>query len=114
MTSEELRTVLASISEKTGDDDEIMESLRSIQTAFDERDAVVNDPVYNESDVYDEDGVRWSEKYDNMKKRYRDRFFSSIDEAIEDQEEDIEKDDSSTVTSFEELFEEREGDYKEE
>nr|DAM22614.1 MAG TPA: hypothetical protein [Caudoviricetes sp.] len=54
----------------------------------------------------------WEEKYNNLdaewRKRYRDRFFSTIEGAKEDQEEDI-KDDGK-VRSFETLFEEREGE----
>lgn len=54
----------------------------------------------------------WEEKYNNLdaewRKRYRDRFFNTIEDAKEDQEEDI-KDDGK-VRSFETLFEEREGE----
>lgn len=54
----------------------------------------------------------WEEKYNNLdaewRKRYRDRFFNTIEGAKEDQEEDI-KDDGK-VRSFDTLFEEREGE----
>ena len=54
----------------------------------------------------------WKSKYESLdgewRKRYRDRFFSSREEAKEEQEEDI-KDDGKK-RSFETLFEEREGE----
>ena len=71
-----------------------------------------NREVYGQTDVFDSDGVRWSEKYDNMRRRYRERFFSSPDEAKDDQLEDIDKDDGSAEMTFESLFDEREGDYE--
>lgn len=67
---------------------------------------------YPESEVRDKDGVSWKDKYDNLGKLYRERFFSGRDAAIEDQRNDISKDDSSPVTTFEALFKDREGDYK--
>ena len=54
----------------------------------------------------------WEERYNNLdaewRRRYRDRFFNTIEGAEEDQEEDIEND--GRVRSFETLFEEREGE----
>ena len=48
--------------------------------------------TFTNDDVFDKDGVKWSEKYDDMRRRYRDRFFTSGPAVIEAQEEDIEKD----------------------
>lgn len=64
-----------------------------------------------ETDIRDKDGVLWRQKYDDLSRRYRERFFSGRDRAIEDQRRDIEKDDESPVTTFEALFKDREGDY---
>ena len=106
-----LADVLKSISEKTGDNEEVMELLASVQDAFNNL-SMSDPPRWADADVMDSDGVRWSEKYDNMRRRYRDRFFSTPEEAKEDQAEDIEKDDSATEETFEALFETREGNYE--
>ena len=71
-------------------------------------------------DTYDElegrargDGEDWKAKYEELdaewRKRYRDRFFNTPEAAKEDQEEDVKRDGEKTRT-FEELFEEREGE----
>lgn len=72
------------------------------------------------TDTYDElegrvrgDGEDWKAKYEELdaewRKRYRDRFFNTPEGAKEDQEEDVKRDGEKTRT-FEELFEEREGE----
>ena len=72
------------------------------------------------TDTYDElegrargDGEDWKAKYEELdaewRKRYRDRFFNTSEGAKEDQEEDVKRDGEKTRT-FEELFEEREGE----
>lgn len=72
------------------------------------------------TDTYDElegrargDGEDWKAKYESLdaewRKRYRDRFFNTGEGAKEDQEEDVKRDGEKTRT-FEELFEEREGE----
>ena len=115
MTRDEYMSLIMEISELTGDNDDIMSKLDQLRTAYDMRETETsiteNETVYTDSDVMDSDGVRWSEKYDDMRRRYRERFFSSPEEAKESQAEDIEKDDKSTQLTFDDLFEEREGDY---
>lgn len=111
MTREEFTAAIKEISELTGDNDAVMERLAAVQNAFNELEAP-NVPLYTEVDVFDDDGVRWSQKYDDMRRRYRERFFGGIEEAKDDQNEDIEKDDTATEMSFEELFDGRESDYK--
>ena len=72
------------------------------------------------TDTYDElegrargDGEDWKAKYEELdaewRKRYRDRFFNTPEGAKKDQEEDVKRDGEKTRT-FEELFEEREGE----
>lgn len=111
MTREEFAAAIKEISELTGDNDAVMEKLVAVQNAFNELETP-NAPLYTEVDVFDNDGVRWSQKYDDMRRRYRERFFGGIDEAKEEQIEDIEKDDAGTEMSFEDLFDSRESDYK--
>lgn len=48
----------------------------------------------------------FEEKYNRVCKMYRERFFGNV---VDDQIEDIEKDDDSTEMSFDDLFEEKEG-----
>ena len=65
-----LADVLKSISEKTGDNEEVMELLASVQEPFNNL-SRSDSPRWADADVMDSDGVRWSEKYDNMRRRYR-------------------------------------------
>lgn len=109
MTRDEFKAKLDRLGELSQENDEVMEILAEINT---DRDEMEGREVYGQTDVFDSDGVRWSEKYDNMRRRYRERFFSSPEEAKEDQIEDIDKDDDSTVMTFDALFDEREGDYE--
>lgn len=103
LDKEEMKTILQNFSERFGDDETAMNELRRIQEDHEER-------INNESRAYDSDGILYSEKYDNLKRRYRERFFTSDEEIKEDQKEDIKKD--SSKLTFESLFENREGDYK--
>ena len=65
----------------------------------------MDEPRYTETDVFDKDGKRFSEKYGDLRKEYRERFFSSIPETKEEQKKDIEKD--SENLTFESLFKQR-------
>lgn len=100
MTRDEFKAKLDRLGELSQENDEVMEILAEINT---DRDEMENREVYGQTDVFDSDGVRWSEKYDNMRRRYRERFFSFQEE---------EKDDDSTNMTFDALFDEREGDYE--
>lgn len=119
LTRDEYVELLKHISETGGDTDDMLEALKRLQDDFDEREGMLRElgesrdkETYTNDDVFDKDGVKWSEKYDDMRRRYRDRFFTSGSAMIEAQEEDIEKDTDSTKMSYDDLFEDREGDYK--
>ena len=119
LTRDEYVELLKHISETGGDTDDMMEALKRLQDDFDEREGMLRElgesrdkETFTNDDVFDKDGVKWSEKYDDMRRRYRDRFFTSGSAVIEAQEEDIEKDTDSTKMSYDDLFEDREGDYK--
>lgn len=121
LTRDEYVELLKHISETGGDTDDMLEALKRLQDDFDEREGMLRElgesrdkETFTNDDVFDKDGVKWSEKYDDMRRRYRDRFFTSGSAMIEAQEEDIEKDTDSTKMSYDDLFEDREGDYKEE
>ena len=109
MTRDAFKAKLDRVGELSQENDEVMEILAEIST---DRDEMEGREVYAQTDVFDSDGVRWSEKYNNMRRRYRERFFSSPEEAKVDQYEDIDKDDGSTSMTFESLFDDREGDYE--
>lgn len=119
LTRDEYVELLKHISETGGDTDDMLEALKRLQDDFDEREGMLRElgesrdkETYTNDDVFDKDGVKWSEKYDDMRRRYRDRFFTTGTAVIEAQEEDIEKDSDSTKMSYDDLFEDREGDYK--
>lgn len=107
LSKDEYLNIIKKISERTGDNEEIMTDLRILSENYPEE--VVK---FKEEDVYSEDGVRWSEKYDDMRRRYRERFFSGIEESKSEQLEDIEEDNKSSKKTYDELFADREGDYK--
>lgn len=52
----------------------------------------------------------WEQRHNRIKERYINRFFTSPDEIKEDTREDVEKD--GEILEFDDLFEDREGDYK--
>lgn len=119
MTREEYIELLKHISETGGDTEDMLEALKKLQDDYDEREGMLkklgedkDKTVYTDEDVFAPSGKRWSEEYDDVKRRYRERFFSTPEEAKENQEEDIKKDDKSTTISYESLFKTREGDYK--
>ena len=99
--------VLKTISEMGGDNEDLMGLLKELQDEYDSR-----GESYGKSDVYDDDGKSWKEKYEESRQRYRDRFFSSGELAKQDQQEDVKKDSESGDISFDDLFSDREGDYK--
>ena len=109
MTKEEYNNKLKRISELSNDNEEVMSIAREIQA---ELDSYNEKEYYEENQVYDTDGRLWAEKYQEVKKEYRDKFFSTPSEAIENQNNDLKKDNNSANVSFEDLFNNREGDYK--
>lgn len=102
MTAEERTAIYTKISELTEDNDEVMELLGQLK-----KDADENQPSnYTDSDVMDKDGVRWSEKYAQAQKRYRERFFSGTSESKEEEPE--EKPDEAETINFDDLFKKEE------
>ena len=116
LSKEEFLEKLKLISDPATDSERQYELLTEVESDFDDRTRVVDEyaqkTFYEDSEVFDNDGVRWSEKYDDMKRRFRDRFFSSIDEPIADQEADIAEDEKAEKKTFDDLFITREGDYE--
>lgn len=102
MTPEERTAIYTQISELTGDNEEVMELLGRLQ-----KDATENQASnYTDSDVMDKDGVRWSDKYAQAQKRYRERFFGGAPEVKEEEPE--EKPDEAETINFDDLFKKEE------
>ena len=89
MTKDELTAKILKVSELCGDNEEVMSELAAIQ----------NDPV--EVDSVDTDGVTWKQKYEDMKTKYRERFFEG--ETIKEPEPEQPVADAIT---FDDLFKE--------
>ena len=75
--------------------DEMLEDVKKLKDSYDEQKGMAE---------------YWKAKYDELRGKYIDRFFTTPEEVKEDTREDVEKD--GEVLTFEELFDEREGDYK--
>ena len=102
MTAEERTAIYTKIRELTGDNDEVMELLGQLQKDADEK----QPSNYTDSDVMDKDGIRWSEKYTQAQKRYRERFFGGAPEVKEEEPE--EKPDEAETINFDDLFKKEE------
>lgn len=92
LSNEEFANHINRISELSGDNEEVMNLLNDINQDH-------SASQYNDSDVFDNDGVRFSQKYTDLKKQYRERFFSAPTESLVPQQ----KSEENEVT-FESLF----------
>lgn len=75
--------------------DDMLEDIKKLKDSWDEQHGAAES---------------WKAKYDELRGKYIDRFFTSPEQVKEDTEDDV-KDDGE-VKSFDDLFDEREGDYK--
>lgn len=97
ITKERLMEIAKKVTELSGDNEEIMALLAEVTTDFD---TPVQTP---HEDLQDKDGVSWKVKYQNMREKYIDRFFSGDapkDEPLPEDKEDIPVEE----VSFDELF----------
>lgn len=92
LTIEEVKTKMARLSEIANDDEEAMSLLSDIQTDYNDR------TVYGEEDVFDTDGKRYSEKYSDMRKKYREAFFGEVKRPVEEEPSE------DKAPTFEDLF----------
>ena len=109
MTKEEIKDRLIRISELAKDDEAIMNELKGLQD--DVYNVIDNISTEEVDDSVDENGGKWSERYDDMVRKYRERFFSDEEEVKEEQIEDIRSDNNAYDIEYEDLFKTREGDY---
>ena len=93
MTKEEIKDRLIRISELAKDDEAIMNELKGLQD--DVYNVIDNISTEVVDDSVDENGVKWSERYDDMVRKYRERFFSDEEEVKEEQIEDIRSDNNA-------------------
>lgn len=104
------------VSDTSSDTEQVLNLIEELSNDFSERERIIDEysqkTFYDDSDVFDEDGVRWSERYDDLRKKYRERFFTSQEQIKEDQKEDLETDIKADEIRIDDLFEIREGDYR--
>lgn len=100
LTSEQRKAIFMKISELTGDNEEVMNNLADLQKDDTEREQAK--PTYTESDVQDKDGVTWQQKYNDMKSKYRERFFSPSEPEKKEEEKPEEK--PAEGITFDDLF----------
>lgn len=104
LTADERKAIYIKISELSGDNEDIMNSLADLQKDDTERGS---GNTHTDADVMDKDGVRWEQKYREMQTKYRERFFGGNSEPIEPPAPDPEPDQAETI-SFDDLFEKEE------
>lgn len=75
--------------------DDMLEDIKKLKDSYDEQQGMANN---------------WKSKYDDLRGRYIERFFTSPGQIKDDTEDDVKKD--GELKSFDELFDDREGDYK--
>ena len=101
MTNDEFRERLQSISAMGGDSEAITEALAELQTAYEQVNIA---PQYTDADVKDKDGTTWKDKYDEMRTRYRERFFNGSNESNSNDSDTAAS--SSDTINFDDLFKE--------
>ena len=102
LTEEQRKALFMKISELSGDNEDIMNTLAESQQ--DDAERSNTNTAYTEADVQDKDGVRWEKKYNDMKIKYRERFFGAgTPEPEPEPEPDPEK--KAQEITFDDLFE---------
>ena len=102
LTEEQRKALFMKISELSGDNEDIMNTLAELQQ--DDAERSNNSTPYTEADVQDRDGVRWEKKYNDMKNKYRERFFGA-GTTEPDPEPEPEPDKKAQEITFDDLFE---------
>ena len=102
LTPEQRKALFIKISELSGDNEDIMNSLAELQQDDVERGN--NTTTFSEADVQDNDGVRWEQKYREMQTKYRERFFGGKPDDDEPDKHDEPEQQLENIT-FDDLFE---------
>ena len=104
-SKEEFSEKIKKISEVANDNEDVMNELKELSDNTTE----VFDRLGQKEVETDEDGVSFKEKYEDLKRQYRDRFFTNPKEVKENQDNDTENDGEMDYDS---LFSKRESDYR--
>ena len=117
LKKEEHENLLKQIADSGGDTANMLDLMQKLRDDFDEREGMLkkygekydgeNSPKEDVETEKEKDGVNWKEKYADLERKYKERFFTTPKEVKEETEEDVERD--GKKQSFEELFTEREG-----
>lgn len=94
MTREELTAKITRISELSGDNTEVMETLREIQDGYAE-------PEFTREQVYNKNGETWEQSYNNMVTKYRETFFAGDNKPNKIEEKEV-----GEEITFDDLFKE--------
>ena len=94
MTKEELTQKITRISELSGDNSEVMETLREIQDGFVE-------PEFKREQVFNPNGETWEQSYNNMVTKYRETFFAGDNKPNKIEEKEV-----GEEVTFDDLFKE--------
>lgn len=117
LSKDEHENLLKAIADSGGDTANMLDLMQKLRDDYDEREGML--AKYGETrDGEDAEGkdeertegetkVDWRAKYDDLEKRYKERFFTTREEVKEEQTEDIKED--GKEYEYEKLFEEREG-----
>lgn len=92
LKKEEHENLLKQIADSGGDTANMLDLMQKLRDDFDEREGMLK---------------KYSEKYADLERKYKERFFTTPKEVQEETEEDVERD--GKKQSYEDLFTEREG-----
>lgn len=102
LTEDKRKALFMKISELSGDNEDIMNTLAELQQ--DDAERGNSNTAYTDADVQDRDGVRWEKKYNDMKIKYRERFFGAGTLEPDPETEPEPKQKAQEIT-FDDLFE---------
>lgn len=102
LTEDQRKALFIKISELSGDNEDIMNSLAELQK--DDAERSTGSSNYSDADVQDKDGVRWEKKYRDMQSKYRERFFGGGTPDPEPEPEPKPEEQAEKIT-FDDLFE---------
>lgn len=101
LTDEQRKALFIRISELSGDNEDIMNTLAEIQQ--DDAERAGGSTTFTEADVQDTDGIRWERKFKDMQAKYRERFFGGGTEP--EPEHETKPNEKPEEITFDDLFE---------
>lgn len=117
LKKDEHEELLRAIADSGGDTANMLDLMQKLRDDYDEREGMLkkygetrdgeNAEGKDEERSEGEKEVNWREKYDDLERRYKERFFTTPTEVKREQTENIKED--GKEYKYEKLFEEREG-----